>query len=301
MKKIFKMPPMDVIVHEVNEILKRYPKEVKLTLRQIYYQLVAKHIIENDEHVYKSLSSMLVKARESGAVDDSRMEDRGRETIGGDNNETDPSSFYQEYEDFFRDCWKQYQRPMWQDQPRYVEVFVEKDALSRLVSDVASKFGVSTSVCKGYSSYTLLKNAANRIVGNCGDDRYPVILYFGDHDPSGVDMTRDLGARLERYGVPEGETTVKRVALLPEQIKQYNLPPAPVKGGDSRTKKFVAEFGDGVVELDALDANILQELVKTSIFKCINTEIWNQNARESKKEQMRIKEQVDAHFAGDES
>lgn len=292
---------MDVLVKAVNDILDRYPENVKLTLRQIYYQLVAAHIIENDEHVYKSLSSMLVKARESGAVDDSRMEDRGRETIGGDHEASDPETFYQTYEDWFRNCWKQYQRPMWNDQPRYVEIFVEKDALSRLVSDVASKYGVSTSVCKGYSSYTLLKNAADRIVENCGDDRYPVILYLGDHDPSGVDMTRDLGARLERYGVPEGETTVKRIALLPEQIEQYNLPPAPVKGGDSRTKKFVAKYGDGVVELDALDATVLQDIVRSSILKCINTQIWNQNARESKEEQMKIKEQVDAHFSGEES
>lgn len=293
------MPDMATIVKAVNEILKRYPSGVKLTLRQIYYQLVAAHIIENDEHSYKNLSRMLVKARESGAVDDARMEDRGRQTIGGDRDKTDPDTFYQEYEDWFRSCWRSYSRPSWEGQPLYVEVFVEKDALSRLVSDAAKRYGVSTSVARGYSSYTFLKDGADRIVKNCNGARDPVILYFGDHDPSGVDMTRDLGARLERYGVPDGESAVKRIALTREQIDKYDLPPAPVKGKDSRAKKFIEEHGDEVVELDALDANVLQELVKSSILECIDGEIWNRNSEESRKEQLKIKEQVDAHFAGE--
>jgi len=296
-----RMPDMATLVDAVNKILKRYPEEVKLTLRQVYYQLVAAHIIENDEHAYKSLSAMLVKARESGAVDDSRFEDRSRQTIGGDHEKADPEKFYQEYENFFRTCWEQYTRPMWENQPLYVEVFIEKDALSRLASDVAKKYGVKTAVCKGYSSYTFLKSAAERIVQNCGDDRKPKILYFGDHDSSVVDMTRDLGVRLERYGVPEGESIVERVALTPEQIEKYDLPPAPAKGKDTRTKKFIEKYGDGTVELDALDASVLQDLVKSSIIRCVDAGIWNRNSHESHKEQMRIKEQVEAHFAGEKS
>jgi hypothetical protein len=190
---------------------------------------------------------------------------------------------------------------MWKGQPLYAEVFVEKDALSRLVSDIANKYGVKTCICKGYSSYTFLKDAAERIVYNCqdcdGEARSPIILYFGDHDPSGIDMTRDLGARLERYGVPKGETIVERIALTREQIDKYRLPPAPVKEKDSRAKKFIAEHGDEVVELDALDATVLQELVSKSIIACIDSDIWNRNLKESKDEQDLIKKQVEAHFA----
>jgi hypothetical protein len=297
------MPDMATLVKAVNEILERFPNTT-LTLRQVYYQLVAAHIIENNINSYKSLSRMLVKARENGEVDDSRIEDRGRQTIGGDREKADPETFYKEYEDFFRTCWEQYSRPMWEGQPHYVECWLEKDALSRIVSDIASRYGVKTCIARGYSSYTFLKDASDRINRACypasasefEDSLDPIILYFGDHDPSGVDMVRDLGVRLERYGVTGGTEIVNKIALNRAQIDKYNLPPDPTKEKDARAKKFIAEHGNEVVELDALNPDVLQELVKSSILKTINSEIWNQNARESQEEQTKIKAQVDAHF-----
>jgi hypothetical protein len=296
-------PDYSIIVKEVNKILTRFP-DTKLTLRQIYYQLVAAMIIENNEKSYKNLSRALVKARENGAVDDSRMEDRGRQTIGGDRYPVDPKTFYQEYEDAFRECWRQYSRPMWQGQNKYCEVWIEKDALSRIVSDVARGYGVITCIAKGYSSYTFINNAAARICKTCypahidiEDSRAPVILYFGDFDPSGEDMVRDLGARLEKYGVPGGEEIVEKIALNRKQIDKYSLPSAPTKEKDVRAKKFIAMHGDEVVELDALNPDILKELVKDSILANIDASIWNNNRVEARKEQEVIREQVEAHFA----
>jgi hypothetical protein len=292
------MPDYETIVKEVNKTLERFP-DTKLTLRQVYYQLVAALIIENNINSYKHLSRYLVKAREEGKVDDSKMEDRGRQTIGGDREKTDPVAFYQEHEDFFRTCWEQYARPMWQGQQNYCEVWIEKDSLSRIVSDVAGKYGVKTCVARGYSSYTFINDGASRIVSTCDSGRIPRVLYFGDFDGSGEDMVRDLGVRLERYGVPDGETIVEKIALNRKQIDQYNLPPSPVKGADSRTKKFIAKHGDEVVELDALDPDVLKNLVKTAILGCIDASIWNKNSREADRERDMIKEQVDAHFRGE--
>lgn len=294
-----KFPEYGTIVEEVNKILLRFP-DTKLTLRQIYYQLVAALIIENNENSYKNLSRVLVKARERGAVDDSRMEDRGRTTIGGDRYPVDPSTFYQEYEDAFRECWRQYARPLWQGQKKYVEVWIEKDALSRIVSDVARKYGVTTCVAKGYSSYTFVNNAASRIVSTCDKGRVPKILYFGDFDPSGEDMVRDLGARLEKYGVPYGETIVDKIALNRKQIDEYDLPPSPTKEKDLRAKKFIAQHGNEVVELDALNPDVLKKLVKESIVDCIDAELWNLNNRKADEEREAIKAQVEAHFAGEQ-
>ena len=112
-------------------------------------------------------------------------------------------------------------------------------------------------------------------------------------------MVRDLGVRLQKYGVPGGEEIVNKIALNRQQIDKYKLPPAPTKEKDARAKKFIAQHGDEVVELDALDANVLQEMVKSSIIGCIDSGIWNKNLQESREEQLKIKEQVDAHFAGD--
>lgn len=302
------MPPMDVLVNAINEILARYDPGTKLTLRQIYYQLVARHIIVNNEKAYKSLSRILVQAREQGLVDDRRIEDRNRETIGGDYRKENPDNFFSNHLESFRNCWKYYSRPMWQDQPRYVEVFLEKDALSRLVSDVANQYGVKTCVCKGYSSYTFLNDAATRICKTCYPGTAtkfenflnPIILYLGDLDPSGVDMTRDLGARLERYGVPGGSEIIHRIALTPEQVKKYDLPPEPAKGSDSRARKFIEEYGEGTVELDALDPEVLQGIVKDSIVECIDAHIWNENAKKSNEEVARIHEQVEEYFRGRE-
>lgn len=298
-------PDHQTIVDAVNKIFDRFP-DTKLTLRQIYYQLVAALIIENNERSYKNLSSHLVKARENGEIDDSRMEDRGRQTIGGDHDKEDPTTFYQQYEDFFRGCWQQYARPMWEGQKNYCEFWVEKEALSRIVSDVAKKYGVMTCIAKGYSSYTFINNAAARICKTCypaytdiENYRNPIILYMGDHDPSGEDMVRDLGARLEKYGVPGGTEIVRKVALNRKQIDEYRLPPAPTKEKDVRAKKFIAKHGNEVVELDALDPDVMKKLVKESIVSCIDADIWNDNARESEHERKEIKKQVDAHFAGE--
>lgn len=304
----YKFPDYDTIVAEVNKIFKKFPDD-KLTLRQIYYQLVAAMIIDNNIKAYKRLSEYLVRARETGDVDDTHIEDRARYIIGGDCDKEDPDMVYANAEEAFRNCWQYYARPMWEGQPEYVEVWIEKDALSRIVADVAEQWGVMTCVAKGYSSYTFINTAATRIMRACWqnktvDDllvaekiRTPKILYFGDFDASGEDMVRDLGVRLERYGLVDGSTSVQKIALNREQIDQYHLPTAPAKGTDNRTKKFIEKHGDEVVELDSLDPDVLKALVQGAIVAHIDPEIWENMASESERERARIKHQVDLHFA----
>lgn len=274
-------------VKNVNEVLEQY--DVALTLRQIYYRLVADYGLENVVTNYKTLSAILVKARERGEVDDSGIEDRVRSTIGGDWGYDSPERFLEDKLNELRGAADGYTRAMWEDQEYYVEIWIEKDALSRIISDEAKKSRVLTAVARGYSSYTFAKDGADRIQEN-GEGKKIVILHFGDFDPSGLDMTRDLKTRLIRYGA--GDIELRRVALTPEQIRKYKLPPAPAKKSDSRTAKFIAEHGDAVVELDALKPDVLQKLVGDTIDTYVDIEKWNAKHELVKKEREEVRKKI---------
>jgi len=274
------------IIRAVNEILREY--NMPLTLRQIYYRLVAMNLIENKLNSYKALSRMLVEAREKGLVPEHMIEDRARSTHGGDWGYRSPEQFVQGEVSDFKECWQRYTRPLWETQGSYIEVWVEKDALSRLVSDVADRFRVKTCVGRGYSSYTYVRDAVNRFKPMC--EKVCTILYFGDHDPSGLDITRDLGRRMSDYGAPFVD--IRRVALLPEQIERYDLPPAPVKMSDVRSAAFIKEHGTGVVELDAVEPKELQRMIHDAIRSEINIEEWNRVVNKIDVEQEQVRESI---------
>jgi hypothetical protein len=175
----------DILVEKVNQILASYA--VALTLRQVYYRLVAAGLIPNTRSNYNQLSSQLVRARESGDVDDSRITDRSRriEDVSFDS----PESFI----DVCRSTLEQqYVRRFWDSQPVYCEVWVEKDALSQVLAEAVYSFNTIVAPSRGYSSYSYLRDAGNRISQYCNGSKPAAILHFADHDPSGIDMSRDL-------------------------------------------------------------------------------------------------------------
>lgn len=276
------------IIEAVNEVIGQY--NMPLTLRQIYYQLVSRNLIENKLSSYKSLSRILVEAREKGLVPEDMIEDRARTTYGGDGGYHDPESFISGHRSDFKACWENYTKPLWDTQDTYLEVWVEKDALSRLVSDIAGDYRVMTCVGRGYSSYTYVREAANRFIP-IQDEKECIILYFGDFDPSGLDITRDLGRRITDYGAPGVE--VRRIALLPEQIREYNLPPAPVKMSDARAVSFIARYGNGVVELDALEPPVLQQMIREAILREINIKEWKRVVQEIREEREQVKKEIE--------
>ena len=278
----------DEIVDNVNEILLEY--DMPLTLRQIYYRLVADFGFENTVNNYKGLSRKLVKAREQGDVDESRMEDRVRQTIGSDFGYSSPQDFLDTQIKRLEKISKHYSRPMWNDQDYYIEIWIEKDALSRIVSDEATKFNVLTAVARGYSSYTFIRDGVQRILENAVDKK-PVILNFTDFDPSGLDMSRDLKDRLRRYGAVD--VIVERIALTKTQVIDMQLPPAPSKKSDSRAKSFIEQYGDGVVELDAIKPNILQKIVRSSILEYIDIDRWNEKVELIGEERSDLKERIE--------
>lgn len=271
----------DLIVGKVNEILNEYAS--RMTLRQIYYRLVAGQVIENKLSAYTSLSAMLVKARKRGDVDYRRIEDRVRRVDGGDGYFSDPHAYIRTIIRRMRRDAENYElnRTMWTTQPKYVEVWVEKDALSGVIYDAIRDYKLPLAVARGYSSFSFLMDAVERFGEH--QDKTLKILYFGDFDPSGEDMVRDLRERLCGYAGFDIE--IRKVALTPSLIQHYDLPPAPAKRSDTRSSGFVAEHGiNSCVELDALPPDVLQDIVRSAVRREIDVNTWNETKRQAEQE-----------------
>lgn len=245
----------DVLVERVNQILVCYT--VPLTLRQLYYRLVAAGLIANTRSTYDQLSSQLVTARENGDMDDTRIVDRSRRI---------EDFSFDSAESFIEACRttleRQYVRRSWDSQPVHCEIWVEKDALSQVIAEAVYPFNTIVAPSRGYSSYSYLHEAADRISRYCGDSKSAVILYSGDHDPSGVDMSQDLQSGLDKYC---GGVKVKRIALTYDQVRHYNLIPNPAKIADTRSKGYISQFGNQCWEIDAIEPDELVRLCRASI------------------------------------
>ena len=264
------------IVSAVNTILGQY--DFPLTLRQVHYRLVSRNFIQNTSSAYSGLSKMLVKARENGDVDDTRIEDRARQVLKAKKSYDNPEQFTEIMKNNFRSIGQAYRANLWVDQPVFVEVWVEKDALSTLLNEAAEPYRVTVCPGRGYSSYTYIKRLAI-------DDRLShvdkpiVVLYFGDHDPSGIQMTEDLERRLVKYG-ENLNIEVKRVALTIEQVKQYELIPNRIKSKDSRSEEYSKKYGDDCWELDAIEPKELQRIAKEAIEKQLDLKMWEKSLKQ---------------------
>jgi hypothetical protein len=268
------------VVELVNEILSQYT--MPLTLRQVFYRLIANYNYPNTNSAYSQLSKQLVEARERGDIDETKIEDRSREFLGGDQGFDRLEEFLDYQINEFLSSPKYYYRKMWTEQPKFVIVWVEKDALSRIISSIAEKYNVITAPSRGYASYTYIKQA----IENLPVDKDIIILHFADHDPSGLDMTRDLQERFSDYY--SGDVKVERVALTYNQVQTYHLSPNPTKTADPRAKEYVSQFGNQCWELDAIEPNELQRLVSESIEKHIDVEKWNKTLEEAKQERQEL-------------
>ena len=221
-----------------------------MTLRQVYYQLVSRQVVENNRSQYQALSKLLVSARREGEIPWEWIEDRTRQPRH--------VSMWADLSDFAAVAGRAYRRNVWATQPQYLEAWLEKDALSGIFSDVLNLYGVTLNVGRGYDGWDSIHNAAERFRGLEG----ATVLYFGDFDPSGEDMVRSLRERLAEL---RAEPEIIKSALTLEDVHRYNLPPDLTKGTDSRREAFVARYGDVSVELDALPLDLLQERIVSEV------------------------------------
>lgn len=250
----------------VNGILEEYRKQgYKLTLRQLYYQLVSRAIIPNRKQEYAKLSGLLVKGRMSGVVDWDAIEDRLRVPF--------LPYWVSGVSDAIDDTVNQYRLNRQRNQDNYIELWVEKDALSGVLKRITSYYHINLMVNRGYSSCSAMHDAFERFEKQNKEDENLFILYLGDHDPSGLDMINDIEKRLNEFGVnPE----VKHLALTMKQIEKYKPPPNPAKITDPRAKQYIAEHGNVSWEVDALNPTVLHAIVKKSVEKLIDMDLFTE-------------------------
>jgi hypothetical protein len=254
-------------VRQINAICAEYQRQgYNLTLRQLYYQFVSRDLIPNNQRAYKQLGGVVDLARKAGLVDWNYIEDRTRSAYRTDGIDTSP-------EDAVRAVADGYQRALWDTQLCHVEVWVEKEALAGIVQQAASEVGVIYFSCRGYVSQSEMYSAGRRFKNHGQNGKTNILIHLGDHDPSGIDMTRDITDRLNMYAgfySPE----VRRIALNMDQVQQYQPPPNPAKMTDSRFESYLAEYGDESWELDALEPQLLHDLIVEEVLKFRDPELW---------------------------
>jgi len=262
-------PETLAMVSTANSIIGEYERAgYQLTLRQLYYQFVARDLIPNTERSYKNLGSMITNARMAGLVSWLAIEDRGR------------SCHQYWYEEDIAEPVKDLPRYLrfdrWERQEFYVEVWVEKEALSNIVSQACAPWLVPYLSCKGYLSASEAWRAGQRFQQKLDQGYQCVLIHLGDHDPSGIDMTRDNKDRMDIFTGVSGEVDVRRIALNMPQIEEYTPPPNPTKLTDSRAGSYIRNYGRTSYELDALEPAILERLISDEIQTCIDIDSWDE-------------------------
>jgi hypothetical protein len=254
---------------QATDILDEYAEmDLTVTLRQLFYQFVSRfEDFDNTLANYRSLGNILTKGRRGGFINWNHLCDLGRR----------PRDWRQ-----FKDIaellqWSRdvYRIDMWEHQPVYVEVMLEKEALSGVLEDVCSSNHVVLNINKGYSSTSAMYEAATRMHERA-NYRDIHVLYLGDHDASGLDMLRDVEDRLIEYTVG-ANITVHHVALTFEQTQEHDLIANYTKELDARAKPYLDEFGEDCWELDALEPGVLQELLTEEIDALMDDDQWNKD------------------------
>lgn len=254
-----------IMIMQANEIIDEYQSDgLTLTLRQLYYQFVSRDLLPNNQRSYDNLGRTISNARLAGLVDWDAIEDRTR-FLRGRTNWDNPAQM-------IRNRARNYSIDMWENQDNRVEVWIEKDALLGVIERVCYDNDVDYFACRGYVSQSELYEAGNRIARYRDAGQETVVIHLGDHDPSGIDMTRDNHDRLCMFS--EGYVEVRRIALNFDQVQQYNPPPNPAKLTDSRAADYIAQHGRSSWELDALEPRVLQRLIKGTIDEYKDPDAW---------------------------
>jgi hypothetical protein len=272
-------------------------KGYDLTLRQLYYVFIARDLLpvswidreynlrkgldpdtKNTDKNYKRLGGVLDDGRMMGLVDWDSIVDRTRRVIS--------RSSWASPHGIIDSVYDSYHLSRWTTQNYWPEVWVEKEALAGVFEDICRQYDLPLFCCRGYGSQSAYWRAAQRLARKKEQGYEPVILHFGDHDPSGIDMTRDIDSRLAVFKCP---VEVRRLALNMDQIQQYDPPPNPAKKSDARFNSYCQQFGiDDCWELDALTPEVLNALVVTEVDDLRDMDAWKEVVAEEQQDRSRF-------------
>lgn len=277
--KRFGQASLDIIT-TADAICRDYAAQgLDLTLRQLYYQFVSRALIPNNDRQYKRLGEIIADARLAGLIDWYHIMDRTR-NLRGNNYVESPAQVIESVQ-------YGYLTERWSDQDTRVEVWIEKDALVGVLDRPCDEVDVRYFSCRGYTSASAMWRAAGRLKGYEENGQETVILHLGDHDPSGIDMTRDIQDRLALFGA---QTEVKRIALTMDQVDQYGPPPNPAKLTDARATGYIDLYGYQSWELDALDPVTIGGLVRDHVRQYRDDVRWDAATERMREEQGQLQE-----------
>ena len=293
------------LIDASKEIIKDYTDP--LTVRQLFYRLVSKLIIENTQKEYKYLISVLSDARvKTQEIPFSAFMDRTRSFSGSGNRAYwDVEGFfnskkgtYEDAEDDFKTSDEDFWLPRWHLQPIYVEVWCEKDALANIFEKACDRKSVVFGASKGQASLSWLYDAYNRLLARLSEEHVErvVILVYSDFDPTGLDIFRNFKQHmLTTFGLSNVEFI--RKAITKSQITQYNIPSMPTKKSNSLSDKWIAEHGDvSCVELDAIDPPDLTQIILDDIDEFIDDDLAEERQTTIDEAQKETKNLIDEYF-----
>ena len=291
-----------VTIDKAVEILEDYARQgYDLTLRQLYYQFVARGIIANKDTEYKRLGSIVNDARLAGLIDWDHITDRTR-NMRQNGHWNSPS-------DIIASCGDQFQIDKWATQDNYVECWVEKDALVGVLEVACKPLDVPYFSCRGYTSQSEMWAASQRLLSKVRVGKTVHIIHLGDHDPSGIDMSRDITDRitmfmqfhvtrdflrdnprrpketdealeerlfqcLQTYPPYVRPMALHRIALNMDQVERYDPPPNPAKLTDARARGYIERFGGESWELDALEPSVITALINNEVLELRDEDLW---------------------------
>lgn len=266
-----------------DQICAEYARQrLNLTLRQLYYQFVARDIIPNNMKSYKRLQKTVNEARLAGLLDWEAIVDRTR-------NLQTPAS-WSTPGSIIGSAAHSYRRDLWENQEVLVQCWVEKDALLGVIERAAAKYRLPYFSCRGYVSQSEIWQHAQDLQQ---ESRDVIILHLGDHDPSGVDMTRDMQDRFHLFGATN--VHFERIALTMSQVDELNPPPNPAKITDTRAGSYISQYGHDSWELDALKPNYMVDLVNERAEAHIDLNRWDEDLEVEGKERDGLREISDRY------
>jgi len=290
------------VIREANAILAEYQRQgFTLTLRQLYYQFVSRGLIPNRDSEYKKLGDTIADARMTGRMDWSLIIDRTRKL-------TD-LPHWASPAGVIESALRSFNNDKWREQEYRCEVWIEKDALVGVIEPICEELDVPYFSCRGYTSLSAAWEAGQRIGRHVNKGQKVKVIHLGDHDPSGIDMTRDIERRLRRFLIQDHYNAtadgsdpndsidfvndhfdVIRIALTMDQIDQYNPPPNPAKLTDSRGAGYVAEYGYDSWELDALEPSVISALIEDEVTSWRDDILWDDAVEEEERQKALLRQ-----------
>ena len=283
-----------LVIDQANEIMKEYDS---MTLRALYYQFVARDYLENTMRNYKKLGDIIRNARMAGMISWDLMTDRTRSLYG--------HNTYDDISQAFVYASYSYKEDLHIDQPNYIEVWCEKDALTGTINRPCNERRINYFPTKGYPSISALKEAADRFQNQIDMGKNVIILYLSDLDPEGIAMPKTVKQTFDTMGV---NVTVERIGLTLEQVRTHNPPPSIAKATSSRLDDYVAEIGlNHCWELDALPQDVTRSLISDRLDELIDQDRFYAAERKESvsKDRMqdiayRMTEVIDFLYGGEE-